>query len=96
MLYAFDTVRYFHDAHFSQNREALDKAKYVERRPLWEALASPPPRVLLIDEIDKAPRDFPNDLLHELDKMEFTVAETGEKISAAKGMRPHRFGSSGY
>jgi len=88
LLYHFDTVRYFHDAHFSQNGAALDKAKYVEPRPLWEALASPHPRVLLIDEIDKAPRDFPNDLLHELDKMEFTVAETGEKISAAKGMRP--------
>jgi MoxR-like ATPase len=88
LLYHFDTVRYFHDAHFSKNGEALDKAKYVERRELWQAFDSPHPRVLLIDEIDKAPRDFPNDLLHELDKMEFTVAETREKVAAPKGMRP--------
>lgn len=88
LLYHFDTVRYFHDAHFSKNGEALDKTKYVERRELWEAFVSPQPRVLLIDEIDKAPRDFPNDLLHELDKMEFTVAETRERIAAPKGMRP--------
>ncbi|MCP4655232.1 MAG: MoxR family ATPase, partial [bacterium] len=45
-------------------------------------------RVLLIDEIDKAPRDFPNDLLHELDKMEFTVAETGDPISAPRDRCP--------
>jgi MoxR-like ATPase len=88
LLYHFDTVRYFHDAHFSENSKALDKAKYVERRALWEAFVSPHPGVLLIDEIDKAPRDFPNDLLHELDKMEFTVVETGETIAAPKGMRP--------
>ncbi|MGH7492677.1 MAG: AAA family ATPase [bacterium] len=88
LLYHFDTVRYFHDAHFSQNGEALHKAKYVERRALWEAFVSPHPRVLLIDEIDKAPRDFPNDLLHELDKMEFTVVETDETISASKAKRP--------
>jgi MoxR-like ATPase len=46
------------------------------------------PRVVLIDEIDKAPRDFPNDLLHELDKMEFTIAETGETIRAPREKRP--------
>ena len=46
------------------------------------------PQVLLIDEIDKAPRDFPNDLLHELDKMEFTVTETSEKISAPRNLTP--------
>ena len=40
------------------------------------------PQVLLIDEIDKAPRDFPNDLLHELDQMEFTITETRQKVSA--------------
>jgi MoxR-like ATPase len=51
-------------------------------------MQAPQPRVLLIDEIDKAPRDFPNDLLHELDKMEFTVAETQETIHAPKEKRP--------
>ncbi len=100
LLYHFDTVKYFHDAHL-QNIEQeggalgegrLDKSRYVEPRALWEAFSSArekeEPRVLLIDEIDKAPRDFPNDLLHELDKMEFVVTETGETISAARNLRP--------
>ena len=99
LLYHFDTVRYFHDAHLlnlnqpeQHESKILDKKKYVERRALWEAFVSAKetsaPRVLLIDEIDKAPRDFPNDLLHELDKMEFTVNETGETISAPRHLRP--------
>ncbi|MCP4288638.1 MAG: MoxR family ATPase, partial [Gammaproteobacteria bacterium] len=46
------------------------------------------PQVLLIDEIDKAPRDFPNDLLHELDQMEFSIIETGDKIDAPPRLRP--------
>lgn len=77
LLYSFDSVRYFHDAYFRQG-ELPDKADYVERKVLWHAIDSPYPRVVLIDEIDKAPRDFPNDLLHELDKMEFTVVETNQ------------------
>jgi len=90
LLYYFDAVRYFHDAHTQQLSpgETMAKSRYVERRPLWEAFTSDSPRVLLIDEIDKAPRDFPNDLLHELDKMEFTVAETQERIVATPEMRP--------
>ncbi|MGE3538489.1 MAG: AAA family ATPase [Candidatus Tectimicrobiota bacterium] len=88
LLYHFDTVRYFHDAHLGQGGALPAKAAYVERRALWEAMASPMPRVLLIDEIDKAPRDFPNDLLHELDQMEFTVVETQETIRAPKAQRP--------
>lgn len=97
LLYHFDTVRYFHDAHIlnleQQHRlETLDKSRYVEPRALWEAFtaaqAAGAPRVLLIDEIDKAPRDFPNDLLHELDKMEFSVSETGQTISAPRQLAP--------
>jgi len=96
LLYHFDTVRYFHDANLPRQSLAsatnLDKGEYVEPRALWEAIESATekdtPRVLLIDEIDKAPRDFPNDLLHELDKMEFTVTETGETISASGHLRP--------
>lgn len=88
LLYAFDTVRYFHDANLRQQQALPEKSAYVERRPLWEAMASPTPRVLLIDEIDKAPRDFPNDLLHELDQMEFTIAETQETIRAPRAQRP--------
>jgi MoxR-like ATPase len=91
LLYYFDAVRYFHDANtrsIGAENTLLDKSKYVERRPLWQAFVSEKPSVLLIDEIDKAPRDFPNDLLHELDKMEFTVAETQEQIRANPDMRP--------
>ncbi len=88
LLYHFDTVQYFHDAHLRKEGEPLNKADYVEPRALWKAMTSDHPRVLLIDEIDKAPRDFPNDLLHELDKMEFTVTETEESVSAPKALRP--------
>lgn len=83
LLYSFDSVRYFHDAYFRQG-DLPDKAAYVERKHLWQAIVSPCPRVLLIDEIDKAPRDFPNDLLHELDKMEFTVVEINQLIRLEK------------
>nr|VFJ48974.1 MAG: MoxR-like ATPase [Candidatus Kentron sp. FM]VFJ49343.1 MAG: MoxR-like ATPase [Candidatus Kentron sp. FM]VFK08257.1 MAG: MoxR-like ATPase [Candidatus Kentron sp. FM] len=97
LLYHFDTVQYFHDAHFQRVRDddaggELDKGEYVEERPLWEAFGrcdeTGKPAVLLIDEIDKAPRDFPNDLLHELDRMEFTIAETRTVIRRKSRIRP--------
>ena len=67
----------------------LNKEDYIEKRALWLAFESALPRVLLIDEVDKAPRDFPNDLLHELDQMEFTVKETGKRIKPEnEGARP--------
>ena len=102
LLYHFDSVRYFHDAHAGQlslitpgGDPVAVKKKYVEKRALWLALERAQeknlPAVLLIDEIDKAPRDFPNDLLLELDKMEFTVRETGELISAPRILRPILF-----
>lgn len=86
LLYHFDTVRYFHDAHFSEGK--LDKQDYVEKRALYEAFTSEYPRVLLIDEIDKASRDFPNDLLYELDKMGFKVDEIQKPIKASLYNRP--------
>ena len=89
LLYYFDSVRYFYEASIAaKENKKIDKADYIEPRALWNAIESETPRVLLIDEIDKAPRDFPNDLLHEIDKMEFIVTETGEKISALKDRRP--------
>lgn len=89
LLYHFDTVEYFHDANLeTQGIFDATKRKYVHPRELWQAMMSETPRVLLIDEIDKAPRDFPNDLLHELDKMEFTVQETGQKVEAPREKRP--------
>jgi len=93
LLYNFDTVRYFHAAHVEkEEKKELNKKDYREKRALWHAFdrsrETGLPCVVLIDEIDKAPRDFPNDLLHELDKMEFTVIETDEKIKAPKNLRP--------
>lgn len=99
LLYHFDTVRYFYDANMQHLQRGengappeLDKQNYVEPRPLWEAfnLAKErgSPAVLLIDEIDKAPRDFPNDLLHELDKMEFKVPEINETVAAPRNLAP--------
>jgi MoxR-like ATPase len=78
LLYHFDTVKYFHDAH--KPDAVINETDYVNKRALWKAMESEHPRVVLIDEIDKAPRDFPNDLLLELDKMEFTITETGKEI----------------
>jgi len=86
LLYHFDAVRYFHEAHL--HKGALNKADYLDKRALWEALESTTPRVLLIDEIDKAPRDFPNDLLLELDKMTFTISETQRTITGDKKQHP--------
>ena len=99
LLYDFDMVRYFRDAHLKKTEvregepdEELQKTAYLDMRPLWQAfeLAKKKgvPQVLLIDEIDKAPRDFPNDLLHELDQMEFTITETRQKVSAPRQLRP--------
>ena len=99
LLYHFDTVQYFHDAHLQELRghggpgtRRLRKRDYVEPRTLWQAFdygeRHQRPAVVLIDEIDKATRDFPNDLLHELDKMEFIIGETGERIAADRRLRP--------
>ncbi len=89
LLYHFDTVRYFHEANIRKAGDpVLDKNDYVEPRALWKALTANETRVLLIDEIDKAPRDFPNDLLHELDKLEFNVIETEKQIKGDLENRP--------
>lgn len=80
-LYSFDHVRRFYDAQ-TQQTTAADPSHYVKLNALGEAIASQVRRVVLIDEIDKAPRDFPNDLLDEIDRMEFTVVETRQKYTA--------------
>lgn len=81
-LYTFDHVLRFYDAQ-TQSARAKDPSSYVTLRALGAAIASPVRRVVLIDEIDKASRDFPNDLLDELDQMEFTVGETSQSYQAA-------------
>jgi MoxR-like ATPase len=92
LLYRFDSVKYFHDASLHQQHAELDKRTYVEFCGLGKAFvdanADQIPRIVLLDEIDKAPRDFPNDLLLELDQMRFTVSETGEEFRALPELRP--------
>lgn len=78
LLYSFDSVRRFHDASIGA-AEAREPSRYVTLTALGRAIAASTTRVVLIDEIDKAHRDFPNDLLHELDRKSFTVEETGER-----------------
>jgi MoxR-like ATPase len=80
-LYVYDTVQRLNDSRFG-DRDTGDIGQYIKLGPLGLALRSPERVVLLIDEIDKADMEFPNDLLHELDRMSFAVLETGEQIAA--------------
>ena len=80
-LYEYDAVSRLRDSQLGDERVA-DIRNYIKRGMLWEAFASEDQAVLLIDEIDKADIEFPNDLLRELDRMEFYVYETQETIVA--------------
>jgi len=80
-LYEYDAVSRLRDSQFGE-KDVSDIARYIKRGKLWEAFTSKEQSVLLIDEIDKADIEFPNDLLLELDRMEFYVYETQETISA--------------
>jgi MoxR-like ATPase len=80
-LYEYDAVSRLRDSQLGDDR-VHDVANYIKRGKLWEAFAAEERVVLLIDEIDKADIEFPNDLLVELDKMEFHVYETGETVKA--------------
>ncbi len=82
-LYVYDTVARLNDARFG-DRDVSDIGSYIKLGPLGRSFQTEERVVLLIDEIDKADMEFPNDLLHELDRMSFTVDETGETISAEK------------
>ena len=82
-LYEYDAVSRLRDSQLGDPRVS-DIANYIKRGKLWEAFTHAERPVLLIDEIDKADIEFPNDLLLELDRMEFHVYETGETIKAAK------------
>lgn len=81
-LYEYDAVSRLRDSQLGDAR-VHDVRNYLKKGKLWEAFTSPVRPVLLIDEIDKADIEFPNDLLQELDRMEFYVQETDETISAA-------------
>lgn len=80
-LYEYDAVSRLRDSQLGDDR-VYDIANYIKAGKLWQAFTSDKRVVLLIDEIDKADIEFPNDLLHELDKMAFYVYETGETVTA--------------
>ena len=80
-LYEYDAVSRLRDSQLG-DAKVQDIGNYIRRGKLWEAFDAPEQVVLLIDEIDKADIEFPNDLLLELDRMEFHVYETGEAVRA--------------
>jgi MoxR-like ATPase len=80
-LYEYDAVSRLRDSQLGDPR-VQDIANYIVRGTLWQAFTSESPVVLLIDEVDKADIEFPNDLLRELDRMEFYVYETRELVKA--------------
>jgi MoxR-like ATPase len=92
LLYSFDAASWFRKCQIEQAE--VPKANFIASRELgiafgWDQTAATTrPAVVLIDEIDKAPRDFPNDLLHELDQMSFRVEETGQTIACPPEKRP--------
>ncbi len=91
-LYIYDTLGRLRDAQLSSAPALgpidLDPANYVRIQPLGEAFKSAERTVVLIDEIDKADLDFPNDLLLELDEMKFVITETNETVTAKKDAEP--------
>lgn len=82
-LYTYDTVQRLYDSRFGDH-DVRDIRDYIHLGPMGQAFRSEARTVLLIDEIDKADLEFPNDLLNELDRMRFTIAETGDTIAASR------------
>ena len=79
-LYEYDAVSRLRDSQLGE--EIKDISKYIKKGKIWESFETTKKSVLLIDEIDKADIEFPNDLLQELDKMEFYIYETGKVVKA--------------
>ncbi len=86
LFYTVDSLRRFHDASAGVDA-ARDASNYLAYQALGEAIRSERSLVVLIDEIDKAPRDFPNDLLNEIDRMEFQVPEVSPPLSFRQSVR---------
>ncbi len=80
-LYVYDTVQRLNDSRFGTG-DVSDIGRYIKLGPLGRAFAATERHVLLIDEVDKADLEFPNDLLRELDEMRFSIIETNEEIVA--------------
>ncbi|MGB3723899.1 MAG: MoxR family ATPase [Pacificimonas sp.] len=82
-LYEYDAVSRLRDSQLGDEK-VHDISNYIKRGKLWDAFTAEETPILLIDEIDKADIEFPNDLLQELDRMEFHVYETGETVKASE------------
>src|SRR6201996_1998441 len=80
-LYVYDTVQRLYDSRFGDG-DVRDIRRYIKLGPMGESFRAPSRVVLLIDEVDKADLEFPNDLLHELDRMRFVIGETGDAVVA--------------
>jgi len=80
-LYIYDTVQRLNDSRFG-DKDVSDIKQYIKKGKLGQAFSSPEQVVLLIDEVDKADIEFPNDLLNELDEMSFYIPETNETVAA--------------
>lgn len=89
LFYRYDALRHFHDAQVKKQL-TIDTADYIQLEALGKAIVESKDKraVVLIDEIDKAPRDFPNDVLNELDNMTFAIQETGQEYEAHLANRP--------
>jgi MoxR-like ATPase len=81
-LYVYDTVQRLYDSRFGDQTKVSDIRQYIKLGPLGRAFSAGKRIVLLIDEVDKADLEFPNDLLHEIDRMRFVINETGDEIIA--------------
>ncbi|HYN22731.1 MAG TPA: MoxR family ATPase [Thermoanaerobaculia bacterium] len=89
LIYRFDAVAYLHAANDPGRRgKPVERSEFIQKGPLWKAYETGGPTVVLIDEIDKAPRDFPNDLLNVLDQHTFEVPEIGSAVSRGTALPP--------
>ncbi|HIF97941.1 MAG TPA: MoxR family ATPase [Myxococcales bacterium] len=80
-LYVYDTLQRLNDARFGEG-DVGDIRSYIKLGPVGRVFSAPKRQLLLIDEVDKADLEFPNDILRELDEMRFTVMETGDEVAA--------------
>ena len=81
-LYVYDTVQRLYDSRFGDPSKVSNIRQYIKLGPLGRAFSAGKRVVLLIDEVDKADLEFPNDLLHEIDRMRFVISETGDEVVA--------------
>ncbi|HEY6247325.1 MAG TPA: MoxR family ATPase [Pyrinomonadaceae bacterium] len=95
LFYRYDALRHFHDANVIKKDMELKVSDYISYEALGLAIRRAMPEsenrrrsVVLVDEVDKAPRDFPNDILNEIEDFSFTVFETGDVFKAEESLRP--------